>query len=172
MSSIPHAKVCRGLLVAIDPGLAKTSCGSTTFFSATHTVVVPNRHQKQIMQMLSNCPEGTRVFIELITGARGGGGTLSPKLTVNYGWFLGLLDLLELRYMRVAPVSWQNGMDCRTGGNKSISRAKATKLFGDFMPKITNDCADSMLIAEFGRRVLHGECEVPAWKREWNGAWV
>ena len=46
---------------------------------------------------------------------------------------------------------WQKYLGCLTKGDKNVSKAKAQELFPDL--KITHAIADSLLIAEYGRRV-------------------
>ncbi len=58
----------------------------------------------------------------------------------------------------VSPVTWQNAFDCRTHGDKNVSKRKAIELFGESFPvrmssqthKVTHDRADAMLIALYG----------------------
>lgn len=51
----------------------------------------------------------------------------------------------------VRPQDWQKVLGCMTKGDKNISKAKAQMLFPDMT--IIHDTADSLLIAEYGRRV-------------------
>lgn len=72
------------------------------------------------------------------------------KFGVSFGFLRGLLVASGLAYELVGPVQWQNFMQCRTGGDKNISKAKAHQLFP--MLKITHANADALLIAEYARR--------------------
>ena len=54
-------------------------------------------------------------------------------------------------YFLVAPRVWQDHHDCRTGGNKNVSKAKAIELFTEeYGKRITHAIADAMLIAQYG----------------------
>lgn len=53
------------------------------------------------------------------------------------------------------PMIWQSRMDCLSGGDKNVTKAKALELFGSRV-KVTHGVADALLIAEFGRRSLLG----------------
>lgn len=48
----------------------------------------------------------------------------------------------------VMPMTWQAAMGCLTGGNKSISKARAQELYPK--EKITHAIADAILIARYG----------------------
>lgn len=83
------------------------------------------------------------------------GGTMGVKslwtLASSYFCLRAYLIASELRFEEVRPTEWQGGMDCKTGGDKKISRAKAQQLWPHI--KQTNDkLADAMLIAEYCRR--------------------
>lgn len=68
----------------------------------------------------------------------------------SYGFLRGLLAGFQIPYIEVAPLKWQNAMQCRTGGAKKISKAKAQQLWPKL--KITHANADALLLAEYGRR--------------------
>lgn len=70
----------------------------------------------------------------------------------GFGRLEGILETLELPYTLVMPVTWQTALDCRTGGNKAISKAKAQELF-PYVP-VTHAVGDALLLAEYCRR--HG----------------
>jgi len=50
----------------------------------------------------------------------------------------------------VLAKTWQTALNCRTGGDKKITRFKAQKLFSKYM-KVTDHEADALLIAVYGR---------------------
>lgn len=63
------------------------------------------------------------------------------------------LILGEARVGEVLPRKWQRGMFCLTHGDKRITRQRAIELFPS--TRVTHFTADSLLIAEYCRR-LHG----------------
>ena len=75
----------------------------------------------------------------------------SFKFGVNYGFLRGMLCAHRLRFTEVTPAKWQRVMECRTKGDKNVTKARAQQLFPDL--KITHATADALLIAEYGRRV-------------------
>lgn len=50
----------------------------------------------------------------------------------------------------VTPQAWMKGLGCLTGGDKTVTRARAQTLFPEL--KVTDQIADALLIAEFARR--------------------
>jgi hypothetical protein len=68
----------------------------------------------------------------------------------SYGFLRGLLAGFQVPFMEIAPAKWQKVMECRTRGDKNVSKAKAQQLWPKL--KITHANADALLIAEYGRR--------------------
>jgi hypothetical protein len=82
----------------------------------------------------------------------------------TFGSSFGFLHCLGLgcgRFERVRPQIWQRDLNCRTGGDKNISKARAMELFPSM--RVTHANADALLIAEYGRRkaVSWGLLEAP-----------
>lgn len=75
----------------------------------------------------------------------------------SYGFLRGMLIASEIKFDQVSPQKWMNKLNCRTGGNKNITKAKAQQLFPKI--KITHAIADALLIAEYCRQTwmyIHG----------------
>lgn len=53
----------------------------------------------------------------------------------------------------VYPMMWQARLECMSGGNKNVTKARAAHLFPSV--KLTHMIADALLIAEYGRRCLN-----------------
>jgi Holliday junction resolvasome RuvABC endonuclease subunit len=68
----------------------------------------------------------------------------------NYGMLIGILSALKIPYDKVSPVKWQTFHNCRTGGDKNVSKAKAQQFFPK--QKITHAIADALLIADYARQ--------------------
>jgi crossover junction endodeoxyribonuclease RuvC len=60
------------------------------------------------------------------------------------------LTAAEIPYDLVSSMKWMGAMQCRTGGDKSVSKRRAQQLFPQV--KVTDYLADSLLIAEYLRR--------------------
>ncbi len=66
------------------------------------------------------------------------------------GFLEGLLTAHRIPIQKVSPASWQRTMDCRSKGDKNITKAAAQRLFPK--EKITHANADALLLAEYAKR--------------------
>jgi len=75
----------------------------------------------------------------------------SFKFGMSFGFLLGIITASEIRYEKVTPQKWQKELNCRSGGDKNVTKSKAQELF----PKVqvTHGNADALLIAEYARRL-------------------
>lgn len=71
------------------------------------------------------------------------------------GLLRGALHAFNLKVVNAQPQMWQARMECLTGGDKNVSKARARELFGAACAargfKITHNTADCLLIARFGQ---------------------
>jgi len=74
-----------------------------------------------------------------------------------YGWMRGMVTVCNIRHEYIRPQKWQSAMECRTGGDKNVSKAKAQTLFPDYKgctgKGIGHANADALLLAELARRM-------------------
>ena len=92
-------------------------------------------------------------FIEKVHAMPKQGVSSTFKFGRNYGFIQGLLTAYKIPYEYVTPQKWQKDMGCMSKGDKNITKAAAQQLFPQI--KITHAIADSMLIAEYGRRLMN-----------------
>lgn len=103
--------------------------------------------------------EDCRVFIEEVHAMPGQGVTSMFNFGYHYGGLVMALTLTDVMsrgssstftFAQVQPQVWQRVMNCRTKGNKDVTKRLAQKLF----PKltVTHAIADALLIAEYNRR--------------------
>lgn len=78
------------------------------------------------------------------------GGQGAWTLAQTYGACRAALCAFRVPWDTVTPQTWQKALDCLTGGEKRVSKARAQALFPD--QHITLATADALLIAEFCRR--------------------
>jgi len=71
----------------------------------------------------------------------------------SYGALEMLLTCAGISFERITPVTWQNAMKCRTGGDKNISKNRAQELFPTL--KVTHANADALLLAELAHRMSY-----------------
>ena len=76
--------------------------------------------------------------------------TNSFKFGQHYGFLRGCLTALHIPFHTVTPQAWQKAMQCRTKGDKNVTKAAAQRLWPE--TKWTHALADAALIAEYGRR--------------------
>lgn len=68
----------------------------------------------------------------------------------SFGSIRGMVTVCNIRHEYIQPQKWQQEMNCRTHGDKNVSKAKAQQLFPSV--KVTHRNADALLIAELARR--------------------
>ncbi len=69
----------------------------------------------------------------------------------NFGYNYGFLKGCISKYgnvIGVTPQKWQTALNCRTGGDKKISKKKAEELFPGIKVNLKN--ADALLLAYYG----------------------
>lgn len=73
----------------------------------------------------------------------------------GFGNLEALLHCAGIAYDLVAPQKWQGHMSCLSRGDKNVTKRRAQQLF----PKhpITHAVADSLLMAEYCRRMRTGQ---------------
>jgi len=69
----------------------------------------------------------------------------------GFGHLEMALTAAGIPFERVRPQVWQKALNCLTGGSKNITKARAQELFPNI--KCTHAVSDSLLIAEYGRRL-------------------
>ena len=74
------------------------------------------------------------------------------KFGNGYGFIRGLLTAHRIPYEMVTPNEWQKSLGCQSKGDKNVTKSKAQQLFPATM--ITHSKADSILIAEYCRRLM------------------
>lgn len=99
-----------------------------------------------LAQVAAGCPH-LKVAIESVHSMPKQGVASSFKFGKSYGFLLGLLTALQVRYINPTPQSWQKEMNCRTKGDKNISKAEAHRRWPKYIADITHKTADAMLIA-------------------------
>lgn len=70
----------------------------------------------------------------------------------TYGMLRAFLVAGDVPFEEVTPSRWQAALRCKSGGDKSVTKARAQELFP--MVKVTHGNADALLIAEYARK--HG----------------
>lgn len=67
----------------------------------------------------------------------------------GYGGLLMALTAARIPFSQVVPAKWQAALQCRSGGDKNITKRRAQQLWPG--RKITHAIADALLLAEYCR---------------------
>ena len=94
---------------------------------------------------------GWEAYCEKVHHMTGDGGQGSHTFGYIKGLVRGAFRTKGLILFDVPPQLWQAKLECLTGGDKRVSKARAVELFPGI--KITHNVADSLLIALYGRLI-------------------
>lgn len=140
-----------GGVVGIDPGLGG---GISYVLEDFYIAWKMPKSDRDIWDLFNSLGEASFVVIEQI-GAMPAifrGTIAQAKINRSYGGLRMAVIGHKLRLEEVSSLKWQRAMKCLSKGDKRVTRAKAQELFPGI--KVTHAIADSLLIGEYGRRVL------------------
>ena len=141
------------MILGIDPG----KNGAATLLSNTGQIIDIIEFNKttehdicEAIKEHKNIVSDLFCFIEKCHSMPKQGVSSSFKFGNVYGFIRGAITMSHVPFEFVTPQVWQKALGCLSKGDKNITKAKAQQLFPD--EKITHSKADSILIAEYGRR--------------------
>lgn len=142
------------LYVGVDPGKsgAVVVLGALWNFSACRLSLPHSDVYNWLSERISGQP--STAYLEHVHARPNDSRHNAFTFGTSYGACQMLLAALIGDYQTVSPQKWQKAMDCRTGGDKRISRSRARQLFPHL--KISHWNADAFLIAEYARRTHEG----------------
>ncbi len=139
------------MIIGIDPGKS----GAATILSQSGEVIdiidFNKCTEREIVEGLREHSEEPFAYIEKLHSIRIAGKTPNFNLGYSYGGLCWTLLALKIPFERILPAFWQKKLGCLSKGDKKITRAKAGELFPNIV--VTHNIADSLLIAEYGRRM-------------------
>lgn len=137
--------------LGIDPG---QSGGIAVVINAGQALAykMPDT-ERDVFELLAQGAPYEFAMIEAVHSMPKQGVASSFKFGRSYGFLRGILTSLGIPWGEVSPQRWQKHMQCRSGGDKNITKAKAQQLFPGI--KITHAVADSLLIAEYCRQTRY-----------------
>lgn len=141
------------LFLGIDPGVSGGFAVLSDDLSVVNVVAFEKMTPTDIAITLRRTVFH-KAYLELVGSMPGQGVSSTFKFGVNYGWWQGVLHTSGISFDRVVPLKWQNALQCRTKGDKNVSKRRAQELFPAL--KVTHATADALLIAEYGRRLNMG----------------
>lgn len=138
------------LFIGVDPGLS----GGLAMVCDTgllEAVKMPET-EGDLLQALKDwryCKE-VRATLEFVRSSPQMGVVSAFKFGVGYGGLRMALYAAQIPFDEVTPQKWQKVMQCRSGGDKNVTKRRAQELFPGV--KVTHAIADALLLAEYGRR--------------------
>jgi hypothetical protein len=108
--------------------------------------------RKDLIELIAEyAPSVTMAYVEKVRSSPQMGVVSAFTFGCNYERVVMALMCAYIPVEEVSPQKWQKALNCQTHGNKNVSKARAQQLFPKL--KITHATADSLLIAEYGRRL-------------------
>lgn len=149
--------------IGIDPGQSG-GIGILTFDGpriGAEAFKMPSTDRElfELLRSLGVFPERTKACVERVHSFPGQGVASSFTFGMSYGAILMGLAATGISYDLVMPRRWQGELGCLSGGDKNVTKRRAQGMFPDL--KITHATADSLLIAEFCRRLDVGTVKPP-----------
>lgn len=156
------------MFIGIDPGKA----GGIAFVSdqpgwEPFAIKMPATERDLLVALCPILPtqfdsRPARAVLELVRATPQMGVVSAFTFGQGYGAIRMALAASGIPFDEVTPPVWQRVMQCRTGGDKNISKRRAQELFPALT--ITHAIADALLLAEYGRRMeqTRGHQETPS----------
>lgn len=138
--------------LGLDPGKAG---GIAVLSAAGHVVDVYSLAQKtpaDIAAILRERRQRSFAVLEAVHSTPQMGVVSAFSFGRSLGWLEAILAALEIPFQLVAPQRWQTYMQCRSAGDKTVTKARAQQLFPYLGARVTHATADALLLAEYGRR--------------------
>lgn len=138
------------ITIGIDPGAS----GALAFIPSEGnpwTVKMPETDRDILDALRDGMEHGTcKAWLEQVHAMPAQGVCSVFTFGQNYGKLQMALVACGIPFERVTPQKWQKAMGCLTKGDKNVSKRRSQELFPNI--KVTHAIADSLLIAEYGRR--------------------
>jgi hypothetical protein len=150
--------------IGIDPGVAGGIAVVDYYGHPIETHKMPET-ERDLLDVLEGYGAGrlvegsSRAVLEKVNagvfGARKFGQRMGVSSAFTFGQGIGRLTMAltasRIPFDQIAPATWQALLQCKTGGDKNISKRRAQQLFPSL--KVTHAIADALLLAEYCRRI-------------------
>tara|TARA_R100000458_G_C8271287_1_gene245991 strand:+ start:573 stop:1034 length:462 start_codon:yes stop_codon:yes gene_type:complete len=136
-------------VIGIDPGKSGAIC----FYDGSNVEVIDFKKstEHECSMFLADRKEQVRMaYLESVHAMPGQGVSSSFNFGSSFGFCRGILVANRIPFQLVSPIKWQNYLQCRTKGDKNVTKSKCYSLFPDLEFRITHQLADSILIAYYG----------------------
>jgi crossover junction endodeoxyribonuclease RuvC len=141
------------VVIGIDPG--KSGALALVGLEEAVAYKLDNTERDIYEKLVEFAAQADFAFIEKVNAMPKQGVSSTFKFGQSYGFLRGILVASGIPFEYVTPAKWQRALSCLSGGDKNVTKGRAQELFPNL--KITHAIADSLLIAEYGRRVRDGE---------------
>ena len=106
--------------------------------------------EADVFRLLSGLARDSVACIERVAAHPKHGSIAGFKLGRSYGFLRGCLTALGIPFIEVAPGKWQRALECLSGGDKAVTRARAQQLFPGL--RCTHAISDALLLAVYCSR--------------------
>lgn len=140
--------------IGIDPGVAGGIAVIHHDGSFIDMTKMPATEADVLSWLRAHSQPGDRAMLELVRASPQMGVVSSFTFGRGYGGLRMALIACGMPFDEVTPVKWQTTMQCRSRGDKNVTKRRAQELFPKIV--ITHAVADALLIAEYCRRKHEG----------------
>ena len=142
------------IYIGIDPG--KSGGIAWVFDTGAGGALPMPATERDVLDLLgelaiNNDPPAAHALIEQVGVMPKQGIVSAFTFGRNVGGLQMALTAARIPFDQVLPAKWQLALQCRTGGDKNVTKRRAQQLFPTL--KVTHAIADALLIAEYCRRV-------------------
>lgn len=139
------------MYLGIDPGANGCVVAVTVDGAIRHRFNLKDKTPRDIAEFIDGIRHSVgEAVIERVSSSPQQGVVSAFSFGRSYGMLIGLLAAYEIPYREVTPQKWQQEMQCRSGGDKNVTKNAAQKRWPS--DKFTHANADATLIAEYCRR--------------------
>ncbi len=147
--------MAKRIFIGIDPGKSGGIAAVDARGKAFLVTPMPQT-ERDILDWLTIAKheDSPRAVLEFVRSSPQMGVSSAFTFGAGYGGLRMALVAVGIPFDQVTPPKWQAAMQCRSRGDKNITKRRAQELFPDV--KVTHALADALLLAEYGRRVQLG----------------
>lgn len=148
------------IFIGIDPGVNGGIAVLSGSEVRAHKMPGTDHGILRVLRSEKAAGEGPCVAVieQVNSGVFGHQGRMGVRSAFTFGGIYRALKMSlaaeDIPYGEVRPAVWQHALQCRTGGDKNVTKRKAQELFPGV--KVTHAIADALLLAEYCRRLKHG----------------
>jgi len=141
-----------GGCIGVDPG---SSSGAIAYVVDGYAQAWPlkNMTDAEVWWVLQKLGQIARIAVlERVNAMPKQGVSSTFKFGNSFGGLRMALTASGTPFQLVTPSKWQGALNCRTGGDKKITRDLAQRTFPSL--KVTNQTADALLLCVYADRFL------------------